>query len=177
MFGDVKNFSKLSESQLPVFVETVMGAVAEALAAVAVRYGGEAISFSNTWGDGVFAVFDRAAPAAFFALEIQRRMSALKPRLPALGLPADLAIRLGLHYGVVFPMREPVTKTPNFFGEAVARAARIEPITRAGAVFVSEEFAAALALDPKSPAIAEYVGEVDTAKKYGRFRLYRIKPR
>lgn len=70
---------------------------------------------------------------------------------------------------------EPVTGVDNYFGEAVARAARIEPVTTEGRVFVSEEFAAALSLDPESPAAAEYVGARDTAKKYGRFRLYRLR--
>ena len=177
VFGDVKNFSKLRETQLPAFVSTVMGAVKHALDAAATRYGADRVRFTNTWGDGVFAVFETAAPAAFFALDLQDRMAALKPELAALGLPSDLSIRLGLHHGVVYRMREPVTGVENFFGEAVARAARIEPVTKAGRIFVSEEFAAELALDPESPAISEYVGEVDTAKKYGRFRLYRIRKR
>ncbi|MEL6792424.1 MAG: adenylate/guanylate cyclase domain-containing protein, partial [Pseudomonadota bacterium] len=179
VFGDVKNFSKLREPQLPIFVERVMGAVDASLGAVEARYGDDAILFRNTWGDGVFAVFRTAAPAAFFALDLQERMTRLQTALAEEGstLPPDLAIRLGLHHGVVYQMREPVTGVENFFGEAVARAARIEPVTEAGRVFVSEEFAAELALDPDSPADAEYVGEKDTAKKYGRFRLYRIKPR
>lgn len=177
VFGDVKNFSKLKEAQLPVFVDTVMGAVRASLDAARAAYGEEAIRFTNSWGDGVFAIFDTAAPAAFFALDLQGRMDGLKEAFPTLGLPEELSIRLGLHHGVVYRLREPVMGVENFFGEAVARAARIEPVTVAGRIFVSEEFAAELALDPESPATAEYVGEVDTAKKYGRFRLYRIKAR
>lgn len=179
VFGDVKNFSKLKEPQLPLFVEQVMGAIEASLSAATREYGDDAILFRNTWGDGVFAVFETAAPAAFFALDLQDRMTLLQRHFSeeAIDLPADLAIRLGLHHGVVYKMREPVTGAENFFGEAVARAARIEPVTKAGRIFVSEEFAAELALDPESPASAEYVGEKDTAKKYGRFRLYRIKRR
>ena len=165
------------EAQLPIFVAAVMGAVKSALDAARAAYGEEQIRFTNTWGDGVFAVFESAAPAAYFALDLQERMDELRASFVAMGLPPDLSIRLGLHHGVVFRLREPVTGVENFFGEAVARAARIEPVTVAGRIFVSEEFAAELALDPESPATAEYVGEVDTAKKYGRFRLYRIKAR
>ena len=175
IFGDVKNFSKLKESQLPLFVETVMGEVARTFSRVEAKYGADAIDFSNTWGDGVFAVFRDAAPAAWFALRLQERMTERKEEFERLGLPADLAIRLGLHFGVVYPLKEPVTGSSNFFGEAVARAARIEPITTEGRIFASEEFAAELALDPNSPAVGDYVGEVDTAKKYGRFRLYRLR--
>ncbi|MEL7464092.1 MAG: adenylate/guanylate cyclase domain-containing protein [Pseudomonadota bacterium] len=179
VFGDVKNFSKLKEPQLPVFVERVMGAVEASLGAAEARYGDGAILFRNTWGDGVFAVFEAAAPAAFFALDLQGRMAGLQTGKEEgePSLPPELAIRLGLHHGVVYRLREPVTGAQNYFGEAIARAARIEPVTEAGRIFVSEEFAAELALDPESPAEAEYVGEKDTAKKYGRFRLYRIKPR
>ena len=35
---------------------------------------------------------------------------------------------------------------------------------------MSEEFAAELALDPDASAVADYVGEMDAAKNYGRFR-------
>ncbi|MGB0505917.1 MAG: adenylate/guanylate cyclase domain-containing protein [Pikeienuella sp.] len=173
VFGDVKNFSKLNEDRLPAFVDKVMGAVKVALDDATARYGDKTPEFVNTWGDGVFAVFKTAAAAAYFALRLQTRMGKLD--LKGLNLPPDLAIRLGLHFGVVFKRIEPVTGTNNSFGEAVARAARIEPITKEGRVFVSEEFAAELALDPAAPAAAEYVGERETAKKYGRFRLYRLR--
>lgn len=173
VFGDVKNFSKLAEAQLPAFVDHVLGAVGDALKDVTARYGHRAVSFRNTWGDGVFAVFPQAAPAAWFALRLQARMSALP--LEELGLPPDLSIRLGLHYGQAHERIDPVTGLRNFFGEAVAKAARIEPIVKAGRVFASEEFASELALDPDSGFVTEYVGERDTHKDFGRFRLYRLK--
>lgn len=178
VFGDAKNFSKLSEGQLPTFVDRVLGGMATALNAVpkADRL------FSNTWGDGIFAVFTTASAAADFAQNLQAEMKSLRDEMTADGyegptLPAELKIRLGMHYGVVFEKKDPVTGTTNYFGEAVARAARIEPITKEGRTFVSEEFAAELALDPNATATADYVGEMDAAKNYGRFRLYRIRPR
>lgn len=175
VFGDVKAFSTLAETQLPGFVDHVMGAVAAAFEATAARYGEDALRYRNTWGDGIFAVFRTAAAASVFALDLQARMSALP--LAALGLPEGLAIRLGMHFGVVHRRRDPVTGVLNCFGEAVARAARIEPVTTAGRVFVTEEFAAELALDPDRPVRMEYVGQVDAAKSYGEFRLFRISPR
>ncbi len=170
VFGDVKNFSKLREAQLPIFVRTVMGAARAAVEDAKAKFGAPA--FLNTWGDGVFAAFPTASGAAEFALSLQERMAALD--LAGAGLPPDLAIRLGLHAGLVFPLKEPVTGADNLFGEAVARAARIEPITKAGRIFATEEFAALLALDPASPARTEYVGRVETAKRYGAFRLHRL---
>lgn len=178
VFGDAKNFSKLSEGQLPTFVDRVLGGMSAALNTVpqADRL------FSNTWGDGIFAVFTTASAAADFAQNLQAEMEALRDEMAAEGyegptLPAELKIRLGMHYGVVFEKTDPVTGATNYFGEAVARAARIEPITKEGRTFVSEEFAAELALDPGAKTTADYVGEMDAAKNYGRFRLYRIRPR
>lgn len=178
VFGDAKNFSKLREAQLPTFVDRVMGGMARALAATPK----DQHLFSNTWGDGIFAVFTTASAAAIFAERLQQEMEALRDEMTADDytgptLPAELKIRLGMHYGVVFEKKDPVTGATNYFGEAVARAARIEPITKEGRTFVSEEFAAELALDPTAVATADYVGEMDAAKNYGRFRLYRIRPR
>lgn len=170
VFGDVKNFSKLREAQLPRFVELVLGAAHRAAEEAGVRRG-RAV-FLNTWGDGVFTVWENAGAAADFALTLQRMIGELD--LEGAGLPPDLAIRLGLHAGVMWPLRDPVTGATNFFGEAVARAARIEPITKAGRIFVTEEFAAELALEADGAVKAEYVGEVEAAKGYGRFRLYRL---
>ena len=176
VFGDAKNFSKLTESQLPTFVDRVMGGMATPLNLIpeAERL------FSNTWGDGIFAVFASASAAAEFAMNLQAEMERLRDEMTAKGydgptLPAELKVRLGMHFGVVFQKKDPVTGTTNYFGEAVARAARIEPITKEGRTFVSEEFAAELALDPDATATADYVGEMDAAKNYGKFRLYRIR--
>lgn len=178
VFGDAKNFSKLREGQLPTFVDRVMGGMARAFDATPQ----ESRLFCNTWGDGIFAVFTTASAAALFAQRLQEEMEALRGEMTAKDydgptLPAELKIRLGMHYGVVFEKKDPVTGVTNYFGEAVARAARIEPITKEGRTFVSEEFAAELALDPNAVATADYVGEMDAAKNYGRFRLYRIRPR
>ncbi len=173
VFGDAKNFSKLSEDKLPLFVDRVMGGMASALAPA-----GDRLLFANTSGDGIFAVFDTAATD--FALRLQEEMEALRaemsaPDYPGPTLPAELKIRLGMHFGVVFEKAEHVTGARNYFGEAVVRAARIEPITKEGRISVSEEFAAEFALDPATNITANYVGETETAKNYGRFRLYRIK--
>jgi hypothetical protein len=51
LFGDVKDFSKLKENQLPVFADHILGAIAGTLD----RYG-SAINFRNTWGDGLYVV-------------------------------------------------------------------------------------------------------------------------
>src|SRR4051794_38585736 len=54
----------------------------------------------------------------------------------------------------------------NYFGSHVSRAARIEPVTAPGCAFVSEQFAAALAVTPGHDFVCEYLGLQPLAKDY-----------
>jgi Tetratricopeptide Repeats-Sensor/Adenylate and Guanylate cyclase catalytic domain len=168
LFGDVKGFSKLNEEQLPSFVNGVMLRIAGVLD----RYGDDILA-RNTWGDGVFLVFRDAVNAAMCALDVQEAITDLD--LPALSLPTGLAVRIGGHSGPVFEVVDPVLKQPAFVGSHITRTARIEPITPEGEVYITEQFAALLALEPHSPLRTEYVGHMPTAKGYGSLRMYVLK--
>jgi class 3 adenylate cyclase/tetratricopeptide (TPR) repeat protein len=169
LFGDVKGFSKLTEAQIPAFVDHVLGAMGAVLA----RYG-DRVLYRNTWGDGLFVVMSEAAAAAECALQLQTAVGAID--LEAHGLPSTLALRLGGHYGPVFEAQDPVQGVMNYFGAHVSRTARIEPVTPPGEVFVTEQFAARLALEPKGYA-CDYVGQVPAAKSYGTLRMYHLHAR
>ncbi len=168
LFGDVKGFSKLKDEEIPIFVARLLGTIGEVLA----RYG-SAVLFRNTWGDGIFAVFSDAQTAAACALELQAAIGRLD--LVALGLPPSLALRLGGHYGPVYGVPDPVLGVANFFGAHVSRTARIEPVTPEGSVYVSEPFAAALALEGNKRFGCDYVGQMAAAKGYGSFRMYLVR--
>jgi hypothetical protein len=58
----------------------------------------------------------------------------------------------------------------------VTRAARIEPVTPPGEVFVTEAMAAALALSGEASVRPEYVGSTQLAKNYGSLRMYVLRP-
>ena len=165
LFGDIKGFSKLTDHQMPAFVDGVLGAMATALGPFA-----DAIEFRNTWGDGVFLVFADPRAAARCGLALQEAVAAVP--LAACGLPGHLALRLGGHYGPVFPARDPILDRPNLFGAHVARAARMEPVTPPGELYVTEPFAAALALDPAQEFACDYVGRHPAAKDYGVLPMY-----
>ena len=92
--------------------------------------------------------------------------------LEALGLPSYIALRLGAHFGPVYERNDPILDQPNFFGVHVSKAARIEPITPEGCVYVTEHMAAFLALDGKARFTCDYVGSVPAAKNYGEFPMY-----
>src|SRR5262249_37281762 len=89
MFGDFHGFSRLNDRQILAFFEKVMGRVADVLG----RYD-SAIATRNSWGDGIFVVFNELGAAARCALELQSTLAQLD--LPSLGLPASLGLRLGL---------------------------------------------------------------------------------
>ena len=170
LFGDIKGFSKLIEKQLPAFADKVLGAIARTLE----RYG-SAINFRNTWGDGLYVVIKDAETAADCALELQRAISELP--LASLDLPPTLGLRLGGHFGPVFPLFDPVLKQMAFMGSHVSRTARIEPVTPEGMVYVTDAFAAALAATRQSRFICNYMGVVPAAKNYGSMRMFALSPR
>ena len=170
LFGDIKGFSKLREEELPRFVDEVMGRFAEVLR----RYGKQVL-YRNTWGDAIYVVVPDAATATRCALDLQQSLDQLD--LAGVGLPDYLALRLGGHIGPVFEGRDPVLNGPTFFGAHVSRTARIEPVTPPGKFYVTEPFAAALALNRDAQFNCEYVGHMDAAKGYGAMRMYVVKRR
>jgi hypothetical protein len=167
LFGDIQGFSKLNDEQLPRFAEHVLGAFAGVFSRHA-----DAIAFRNTWGDGLYVVLEDAVAAAACALELQDTMATID--LERTGLPSHLGLRLGAHVGPVFPLRDPVLELEAFMGSHVSRTARIEPVTPAGSVYVTEPFAAALELASAQFA-CDYVGHMPAAKKFGRLRMYRLR--
>ncbi len=170
LFGDVKEFGKLREPQLPVFRKEVMGSLGAVL-----DYYGSDVLHRNTWGDGLFVVTSDAPVAAQLALDLQEAMGAID--LKALGLPPHLALRIGAHVGPVFEGYDYVVKDSSYFGSHVTRTARLEPATPEGNVYVTEPFAAGLALDGDASLTCEYVGHMPAAKGYGLMRMYVLKRR
>jgi class 3 adenylate cyclase/tetratricopeptide (TPR) repeat protein len=168
LFGDIHGFSKLSDAQLPVFTTRIMGTLGQ----VARLYEAD-IAFINTWGDGIFVVFKAAGRAADCALEMQEAMTGID--LEAAGLPDTLRLRLGGHLGPVYELDDPVTDRLNYYGAHVSRAARIEPITPEGCVYVTETFAAVLALHNAAEFSCDYVGNPEMAKHYGRLRMFLLR--
>jgi len=167
VFADFAGYSRVQDVNAARFQGEFWAIAARQIAASAVKP-----VFANTWGDGLFVVFDDAPDGASFALRLSEDMQAAD--WPALGLPATSQIRICLHAGPVFRAFDPVIARDNYFGSTVTRAARIEPITPPGTVFASEAFAATLAASGQSDFVPEYVGRVGLAKGYGESRVYRL---
>ncbi|MCW5771221.1 MAG: hypothetical protein KIT16_06265 [Rhodospirillaceae bacterium] len=165
MFGDVVGFSQVPERLLPVFQKEFMGTISATLDTF-----GRDVLYRNSWGDAVYAILDTPEAGARCALEIQQALKQLNLR--QLGFHHPLELRLAVHYGPIFRGRDFLTKSETFFGAHVTRAARIEPVTPPGEVFVTEAMAAALALSGEASVRPEYVGSTQLAKNYGSLRMY-----
>ncbi len=167
LFADALHFSAISEPCIPHFVEHFMGAVASALTASAVRP-----VVKNTWGDGFYFVCESPHEAAALALDLCDAITAVN--WSKRQLPADLALRIGLHAGPAYYCVDPVLGVPTFFGAHVSRAARIEPVTPPGHVYASQAFAAIAAAQGPADFAMDYVGRVPLAKSAGIMPMYRL---
>jgi len=166
LFADFHGFSRLRDEQFPVFVAKVLSALAAVLEAHA------GVLWSNTWGDAVAAVTTDVATAAACVLDFQDAIGGLDGA--ALDLPTDLDLRIGAHAGPVMAIFDPVTRRPTYWGRELTRAARIEPRTPAGEVFVTDAFAALLALEGDPRFVTEYAGRVTTAKGFETIPVYKL---
>ena len=168
MFTDFPGFARLDERALPLFNSEVM-----ARAAISLRDHTDAVLHKNTWGDAVYVVFSDILACADAALELCKCLQDVDPGV--LGLRQNAAMRIALHYGPTYSGIDPVTERTTFYGSEVSRAARIEPVTPPGSVYVTEPFAAVLEMEPGHAFACDYVGRVELPKGYGTFPLYRLR--
>jgi hypothetical protein len=168
LFGDFRGFSKLSEAELLAFNRVMLPAVAAVL-----DRAGRALEIRQTWGDGLYLVFSTVPAAAATALELQRALAVIDRGRH--GLPEMLGLRAALHAGPVFAVDDPVMRQRLYTGRHISRAARIEPVTPEGEIYVSEAFAGLLALESRAQRNYQYVGRVPLAKNAGYLRMYLLR--
>jgi class 3 adenylate cyclase len=165
MFADVVGYSKLPETAIPKYVAQFNQRVSRLIA----ESSASPVNV-NTWGDGLFFVFNCVEDAGRFGLDL--RDLVVRTNWVDLGLPTNLTIRIAVHAGPVYVNFDPVVRQMTFTGAHVSRAARIEPVTHEGKVFASEEFAALAAADQAKGFTCDLVGTTALAKSYGLFRIY-----
>ena len=168
LFADVVGYSTLTEQQIPHFVEHFMGGAAKLL-----PKGKQKPLSKRTWGDALFIVFASLRDAGRFALDLRDFLSRMDWR--KFGLPPNLNVRIGLHAGPVYPLRDPISLADDFTGAHVTRAARIEPITPPGEVYASQAFAALASAQGVTDFICDYVGQIPLAKGYGTLPMHHVR--
>ncbi len=170
LFADVRGFSKLPERHMELFVHTYMARLGEVIE----PFAGD-IDYRATAGDGIFLVFRTPAMAAACAIAMQECSGSFDRARH--GIEVDLQLRIAVHYGPAHPIHDPILKKDSFAGREIIRAARIEPVTPPGEIYVTEQLASALFLAGTKDWRCDYVGIQPTAKGFGNFRMYSIKPR
>src|SRR5262249_37944424 len=109
LFCDIKGFSKLNDLELPRYVGSMLGTLGHVVAS----YGAK-VAFANTWGDGLFLVFEDPAEGARCALDLQAALGRLD--LAEAGLPGHMAMRIGGHLGPAYAAPDPILQKTNYFG-------------------------------------------------------------
>lgn len=171
LFADVAQFSRLDETALPNFVSGYLQPLAGIIQSA--RHGGYGPLDFNTWGDGLFCVFDSMLKACRFALGL-RQLTA-SPDWIHENRGEALALRIALHAGPVYRIPDPVFPKDTFVGTNISLAARIEPVTQPGQIFCSQAFAALAAAEGVSDVDFECLGEHTLTKDAGRLTLFRLK--
>lgn len=170
LFADVAGYSRLPDALVPLFQDRFWTVAAREIVALPKRP-----LLANTWGDALYLVFESPRDGADFAVRLLEAMA--EHDWKAVGLGGTSRIRIALHAGPVFRGFDPVMGRDNYFGAAVTRAARIEPVTPPGTIYASEAFAASLAATGQDDYALEYTGRLQLAKHYGESRIYRLERR
>lgn len=168
IFADMTGFSQLHDRDLPSYWNALMPEIASALS----RHGRHVL-LQSTWGDALYIVLDSAQPAAAAGLDILTTLNRVRAKLPG-GL-AQINVRLSIHYGPVYTGWDPVGLGKLYYGSHVSMAARIEPVTPPGSIYVTEALAAQLALEGADEFEMIYAGEIELAKRYGKRRMFHLR--
>jgi len=169
LFADAVGFSKLTEPEVPRFVQHFLGSIAH----LSEEFRTSIIA-KNTWGDGLYFVFSDVEVAGDFALQLADLVGTTK--WEEKGLRPELNLRIALHAGPVYEFDDPITGDRSYSGTHVSRAARLEPITPPGQVYASEAFAALAAAHRAGNFTCDYVGQTPMAKGYGTLPTYHVRP-
>ena len=170
LFADVVGYSKIPENQIKHFAPEFLGMISSLISEAPRPV------LTNTWGDAIYFVFDEPVSAGNVAL---RLLETLKQGTWRRELTASLNLRISLHTGPVILCLDPVIRQISFTGSHVSHTARIEPIVREGEVWATEAFVSYAMIDSQKRGNRcrfgfDYLGQVEFAKNYGRYPLYRL---
>jgi class 3 adenylate cyclase len=169
LFSDVAGYSQLKEPQLRIFLEKIFPEIARLL-----EQQSDSFIEKNTWGDGIIIASADPYQLANFALALR---DFFRNRNWSNDLLPELSSRIALHVGVVFTGQDPIRKTQGIIGTQVNLAARIEPVTTPGQVWVTQAFKNMI-YPTTDPTLAfDELGERPLAKAFGNQLLYRLRRR
>jgi len=168
IFTDIEKYSTLKDADLKIYFNKVIPVVSEQLK----EYKDAAIIW-NTWGDAIFAIYDKAEMAINMALAYRESFS--KINFEEFGI-RKLNPRIAGNFGEFELIYDPVSGKQNVHGTLVNITARIEPVTTPGEIFVTKEFRdmSISSYDKVDNVRFEDMGEIKLPKNAGQLNLYRL---
>jgi class 3 adenylate cyclase len=170
LFADAVGFSKLEERDVPKFVNHYLTCAMQALQTHKI-----VPLVKNTWGDGLYLVFETVREAGIFALEFRDLILASEGA--GRTLPVAPNVRIAVHAGPLYRFYDPVIGQWSYIGANVTRAARMEPSTDPGKVFASMTFVALATAERVSEFSCRSVGRRQLVKNAGELEVYELERR
>lgn len=181
MFSDLSGYSKLQDEHIPAFLDFLQKL------SFYIKKTDLPIESINTWGDAVFAVAEDPITIADFGLFYCDIVNQLGLKYPEFPMP--IKARISLHSGPVYKAMDPFINKENFYGGHINRAARLEPVTKVGQVFATQQFVSILSAEVnklksefaqqgvnyREKFATEYVGVIPLAKNFGVQEVYHLR--
>ena len=169
LFADVKGYSALNDPQLRAFATEILPRAAKQLE-------GRNCHHVNTWGDGLVVAADALKDIATVALGLRdlfRDLDWEEYHLP------PMSIRLSIHHGDYYQGTDAFTKGGLLTGRSVIRAARIEPVTKPGMIWVTEAVSVGIRDEERgrsTPLFAiDPIGQIELAKAAGPELIFSLR--
>ncbi len=169
IFSDLKGFSKLSEPEIKKYYKEIYDPLYEKMNFLLAN-----AKVLNTWGDAFILIFDEGKHAINWLFEFRNFFRSLdfskigiKPIIP----------RMAAHIGEFDIFKDKFLNRENVLGGNINTTARIEPITKAGEIFVTKQFKDAIeSLSEKIDFINfDAMGIIPLAKEFGEAEIYRLR--
>lgn len=169
LFADARGYSKLCDRDVLWYFNVLNPYLAKSIE----KFRPD-IQLIDTWGDGIYIITKKASIAARIAFELNEALAHIDQSM--LDLQEPLLLRIALHYGPVFSLYDHFEQKQTYSSNEVSKTARIEPVTPPGEIFGTDAFVAILELEGDRCATYEYAGTLPSAKNYGSFRMFHIRP-
>lgn len=170
VFTDLVGFSAYDDATVARYWTDVVPHLAQALKPLRAR-----IQLQQTWGDAIHLVTEDAVTAAQATQALLATIKQLRKHMK--GSSPRPEMRVGAHFAPAWKGMDSIENSTTWFGSQLSLTARVEPVTPPGTTYVTEPFAAEIAVTAPNDFQLEYAGEVQLAKNHGEFRLYSLRSR
>jgi class 3 adenylate cyclase len=171
MFSDIKGFSKLGELAISTYSIDFINYIFDGLKKISIKP-----LVWNTWGDATFAACespDDIIKLCFCYRDLFAQFDFASNSM------ATLRPRIACHFGEATIIDDPLLGKKNLFGVNINAAARLEPATRPGEIFVTNDFKHQIENSPSFSQTIYFdtVGKIVLAKGFGEIQAYRLRKR